>query len=289
MKAVLLLLAVPFLLVAEDTSRIDSPTGEKCLVVLREGLRSDDFWPAIHAAEALTLAGETDEVRAFLAPLLEKEKDTQKRCGIARELVRAGEIEKATIMLDLLRSDDAYAHSHAAESLYKVGYPGEGAPVRERFATTEDTRLKLMSAAAIAKHEDGAIREEAYAFLREQLETNADPEYYKVAAWVLGRIGDADDIPRLRAREKDAKDSPLTLAYLHHSLALLGDEAGRAETARNLDSDDPDVRTYAATFAGEANLTEAIPQLIRQLDDPDLDARIRAAQALVVLSDFPSR
>ena len=33
----------------------------------RAALKSDEFWPAMHAAEALTLAGKTDEVRAALA------------------------------------------------------------------------------------------------------------------------------------------------------------------------------------------------------------------------------
>ena len=57
---------------------------EKCLAVLRAGLASDEFWPAMHAAEALTLAGKGEEVRAALRPKLPTEKDEQRRCGLVR-------------------------------------------------------------------------------------------------------------------------------------------------------------------------------------------------------------
>ena len=58
----------------------------QCVELLRGALNSGEFWPSMHAAEALTLAGKTDEVRATLAPLLPKERDDQRRCGLAREL-----------------------------------------------------------------------------------------------------------------------------------------------------------------------------------------------------------
>ena len=60
---------------------------EKALAVLRQGLKANDFWSAIHAAEGLTLAGHGDEVIAFLKPKLGSETDDQHLCGIARELI----------------------------------------------------------------------------------------------------------------------------------------------------------------------------------------------------------
>ena len=100
---------------------VSSEELEKAEVVLREGLRSDEFWPAMHAAEAMTLARMGDEVIAYLQPKLAEEKDDQRRCGLARELVRAGQVEYAEVMFDILRGDDPHGHVHAAESLFKVG------------------------------------------------------------------------------------------------------------------------------------------------------------------------
>src|SRR5690606_38121574 len=79
---------------------------QRCLRVLREGLKSDEFWPSMHAAEALTLAGRGNEVRAHLLPLLPQESDDQRRCGLARELVRTGARQYAAIMLDILNAAD---------------------------------------------------------------------------------------------------------------------------------------------------------------------------------------
>ncbi|WP_182869970.1 HEAT repeat domain-containing protein [Stieleria mannarensis] len=44
---------------------------------------------------------------------------------------------------------------------------------------------------------------------------------------------------------------------------------------------------HAAVFAGEAGMTDAVPFLIRQLEDENLDARIRAAGALLALDRQP--
>ncbi len=46
---------------------LDPPLRARCLALLREGLASDEFWPAMHAAEALTLAGQGEEVLRSLA------------------------------------------------------------------------------------------------------------------------------------------------------------------------------------------------------------------------------
>src|SRR5690242_10317620 len=75
-----------------DRLDLDEAARARCLAVLRAGLGSDEFWPAMHAAEALTLEGLGAEVRASLAARLPGETDDQRRCGLARELVRAGDL-----------------------------------------------------------------------------------------------------------------------------------------------------------------------------------------------------
>ncbi len=57
----------------------------------------------------------------------------------------------------------------------------------------EDIRWKLMAAAALAR----CGNPDAKVFLRDSLQSE-DLEVMKIAAWVLGVIGDASDIPRLQ-------------------------------------------------------------------------------------------
>ncbi|MCA9223264.1 MAG: exo-alpha-sialidase, partial [Planctomycetales bacterium] len=264
---------------------LDDAVRERALQVLRngvqDGLDSEDFWPAIHAAEGLTLAGRGDEIIAPLEAKLATETDDQRRCGLSRELVRAGQRHQASVMLRILAGDDPHGHVHAAESLYKVGEIGDGRAMRAAFEQTANLRLRLMAAAALIRCGDRA----ALSAVRDQLKSD-DEELLRVAAWILGRVGEASDIERLKAELPRAQE-PLTHAYLHHSLATLGDADSLKQLAKNLTSDDPAIRTYAATFAGDARASSVVEQLIRQLDDSHLDARIRAAQTLLELEQPP--
>jgi len=261
------------------TIKLDPQMEAKCLKVLRDGMKSEEFWPSIHAAEGLTLAGHGDEVIAALEPKLPKEKDDQKRCGLARELVRAGERKYAQVMLDILAGDDDYGHVHAAESLFKVNEIGDGKAMGAALQQTENVKLRLMAAAALARkgHRDGLE------FVRETLSSD-NSEESRTAAWVLGRVGTFKDVPALKALASEAKD-PLTKAYYQHSLAALGDEEGLAALKKNLSHADEAVRTYAATFAGDAQATDCMADLVKMLNDRHEDARIRAAQTLLYLAN----
>ena len=160
-----------------DQIELSDEVRAKCLDVLREGLKSNEFWPAIHAAEGLTLGGKGAEVVAYLEPKLADEKDDQRRCGIARELMRAGKREYKSVMLGILAGDDPHGHVHAAESLYKLAEIGDGVAMRKAFGNKGNIRLQLMAAAALGRA--GSL--EAMAFLREQLKT-AEPELARIAA-----------------------------------------------------------------------------------------------------------
>lgn len=257
---------------------LDEATTSKCLTILRQGMKGDDFWPGIHAAEGLTLGGYGSEVVAWLTPLVPNETDDQKRCGLARELARAGQRQHLNTMLDILAGDNSWGHTHAAESLYKVYGIGDGTRLRNAFQTATEMKLKLMAAGALAR----CGNPDMMAYLRQMLEHN-DPEVLKIAAWLLGRIGDAGDIPRIREQLPRCEDV-LLKAYLHHSLAALGDADGLQQLKRNLQHEDSAVRTYAATFAGDAWATDAKDLLVAMLNDVHPDAAIRAAQSLLQMS-----
>lgn len=290
MKTPALLLAFPLLsfilsgpVAAEPIMKLHPEVREKALAILRDSLAlADDpetFWVAMHAAEGLTLGGYGDELQKPLEPRLKTEKDAQRLCGLARELVRAGHREHVAVMTEVLKRDDSYGHTHAAESLYKVIEVGDEAVMRERFKSGDSLKLRLMAAAALARKLEDA---EAYAFIRKSLASD-DPDGIQIGSWILGVIGNQDDIEPIRSR-LDAAPTPEIRGYVVNALASLGDPAGLEQLIRNLSDKEPPIRTYAATFAGDAKAVQAQEKLEAMLDDSFADARVRAAQTLLQLS-----
>lgn len=262
---------------------LDDATREHCLSILRKGANSEEFWPSMHAAEGLTQAGFPGEARKALSPRLPVEVDDQHRCGLARELVRAGDVAHAQIMLDILAGENRYGHTHACESLFKVRQYGDGKLLRQAMLTAPDVKTRLMAAAALARRGDADAR----GVIRASV-TDADGDTARIAAWILARVGDKSDVPALREGSKRFTE-PLTKAYFDHALACLGDDDGMKTLIQNLKHSDPAVRTYACEFAPDARALGAKENLIALLDDSVLDIRIRAAQALLVLSQPPTK
>lgn len=249
---------------------------ERCEKILRDGLNSDEFWPAMHAAEALTLAGQNRDVLAALAKRMEA--DDQKRCGLAREAVRAGDRSKLATLFAILDKPGSNGHTHAAESLFKMAEVGDGKKLRAALGQDANLKLKLMAAAALAR----CGHPTALDAVRTRL-ADPDVETRKIAAWVLGQLGAASDAPAIaKAFEKDT--DPLAKGYEVNARALLGDAEARKQLVANLASPDAAVKTYSAEFAGYCRFAEARDGLIKLLDDPILDVRVRAAQSLIVLS-----
>ena len=257
---------------------LSSELEARCVEILRQSLKSDEFWPSMHAAEALTLAGHGEEVRAALEPRLTTETDDRQRCGLAREIVRAGNVSRVDVLLEVLAKNDAYGHVHAAESLYKVGRVGDGRLLRAALAREENPPLQVMAAAALGRCGSPV----AMQLVREKL-ADKDVDVSRIAAWVLARLGDASDVGPLRENLRRV-ETPLARCFFESALAALGDAAGREALIGNLTAEDPAVRTFAATFAGELGMQAAADQLIKMLDDPAEDVRIRAAQSLLVLA-----
>ncbi len=266
------------LLAKEPSIHLQEVTRAKCEKILRQAIDSDEFWPSMHAAEAMTLAGAGDEVRQRLGPRLEKEEDDQHRCGLARELVRAGDREKVAILFGILAGEETYGHVHACESLYKVGEVGDKQLLQQARHQTENTIKALMAAAALGRAGDL----DSLLFLRDQVK-HQDSKTARIAAWALARVGSEEDIPLLRAEAGRMKD-PLDRVMFDHALATLGDQAGLLSLKKNLSHSDSQIRTSAATFAADARATFAHERLIELLEDDNLDVRVRAAQSLLVLS-----
>lgn len=257
---------------------LDATTRQRCLAVLRDGLRSDEFWPAMHAAEGLAVDGLGAEVRAALEPRLPRETDAQHRCGLAREIARAGDLAAVQVLLDELARPEPYGHVHASESLYKIGQVGDGTLLRRAMGRVDRSPLSMMAAAALARWGNRQALEGLRVRVRDD-----DGETARTAAWILARVGDPADLPALREGVRRFAD-PLTRAYFEHALAALGDAEGRKALVRNLDHAEGPVRVYAAEFASEARALEADRALRARLDDSIQDVRIRAADALLRLA-----
>jgi len=180
----------------------------RCVKILRDALESDAFWPSMHAAEALTLAGRPDEVRAALEPRLPTETDDRHRCGLARELVRAGDPSRVDVLLGVLAKDDPYSHVHAAESLYKVNQTGDGRLLRAALDRDDNPILQIMAAAALVR----AGNSDAMPLVRDKL-ADDDMTVARIAAWVLARLGDPSDVAPLRRTLKRAED-PLSRCFI---------------------------------------------------------------------------
>lgn len=257
---------------------LSEPLRARCLAILRAGLAGEAFWPAMHAAEALSDSGYGAEVRERLWPLLPVEKDDQRRCGLSRELVRAGDRHALGGLFEVLAKHDTHGHTHAAESLYKIADVGDGRLLRELYRTTPDPRRRLMAAAALARCGNA----DTLRWIRSQVSAD-EPESRKIAAWILARLGAASDVAAL-VKARDAETDPVTKAYQDHALAALGDASGRDGLARNLVDKNDEVRTYANELVGHIRLGSLREQLIKNLEDPFSDVRIRAAQSLLAFS-----
>ncbi len=283
MAASLLSLGIVYALRADGPNRQEPlrlPDGvrERCLDTLRKGMESDEFWPAMHAAEALTLAGAGDEVIAKLRDRLPLERNDQRRCGLARELVRAGDRSRLPILFEILGAAQSTGRVHAAESLYKLAEVGDGKRLRAAFEQGENPQLRLMAAAALAK----AGHADALTHLREQLQSE-DRQVRNTVAFALARLGAESDVqPLLSALDRET--DVVARATLANALASLGNAKGREELVRNLSSADAAVRTTSAESAGHSRCIDCQAKLIRLLDDSALDVRVRAAQSLIVLS-----
>lgn len=256
---------------------VDAATQAKCLERLRSALSSQEFWPSMHAAEALTLAGHGAEVIGPLKLKLASETDLRQRCGLARELYRAGDQEQVAVLQAVLANPDPYGHTHACESLYKVNAHGDRELLQAAMADTQSPAKAIMAAAALGRQGDA----QAFSFLRKELARH-NPDSSPLAAWVLAVIGGPEDIPGIKAAMAKA-ETPRQRAYFEHALALLGDEAGKQALLKNLHHQEPGVRADAAYMAGDASLVGATDELKKLLQDENLDVSIRAAQGLLAL------
>lgn len=231
----------------------------RCVETLHGVLRSEEFWPSMHAAEALTLAGSGHEVRTVLIGLLKTETDVVRRCGLAREIVRTGDRSVLSILWDAIATGDGRTQTVAAEGLFKVREAGDGSTLRRIVSASDNVVLQLMATGALWTLDAAG----SMSFIRQGL-AGEDPQGQKIAAWIIAQVGDASDVPLL-LQNIDRDLEPLTQAYLFAALACHGGFDGHRRLAGILTSTDPVVRATAAEFLGHSGGSEFFERLISTL------------------------
>ncbi len=263
---------------ADNTNsfNLDENVRDKALFILREGLHDDEYAPSLHAAEGLTLAGYGEEVIPVFINKLDRENADARRAGIARELARAGDLSKISLIADILRKNDPKSRVAAAEALYKLGEVGDADAMKAASRSQEDVILHLMASGALVRRGNN----DALLSIRKTF-SNGDVDAIRIGAWLLGRVGEEEDIDLLKTQLKSPPDEMIN-EFIYHSMAALGSKEGLARLSDNLNSSDPSIRAYAATFAGDANAISLADKLIEMLDDPVADVTYRAAQTLLI-------
>ena len=260
---------------------------QKCLKVLREGLAADEFWPSIHAAEALIKANYVFEAKPVLAQRLARETDKRRIAGYARALITTGDVQTinhAIVNLqDILLSDDTEARILAAEAMFRTATVGDAAILEQAMDSLSNGRLRVFAAATLTLTDHANMREIVHKALR-----GDDPAARYIAADVIPIIGKREPNISMLLETRDLASSDFENLYFVRALAMFGVNSAREELSGFLNHPDPTIRSRAAFAIAEAWMIEQSDQLIQLLDDPSLAVRVRAAQALMTLSDATS-
>lgn len=264
----------------------DSILRHRCISVLLQGLRSGEFWPSMHAAEAFTEAGMANLVLQTLGPRLARETDDQRRCGLAREQIRAGDSRHIELLLSILGDTDSNGRVHAAESIFKVrvGLALFSDNEDLRCALEEDNPpLEMMAAAALVRGGNPLY----LSHIRRHLGSDEAP-HRRIAAWALGQVGEERDRATLQQAAGEETDA-LTLSFIMNALARLNTPGVIEDVVSNLRSHDPTIRAYAAETLGACEEPDLLTALVPRLRDSHLDTRVRSAQSILHLIECRKR
>ncbi len=255
-------------------------THQRCLQVLREGLQSDEFWPSIHAAEALIDADYGFEATPILLQRRERETDRRRIAGYARALLKTDNTQALLDLQDILLSDDTEARILAAEALFRNARIGNPTILAEATDSLNSSRLRVFAAATLTITHQANMLD----IIREALQSN-DPAARYIAADVLPMVGSAEKDRAMLLDRRDLAHSDFENLYFIRALAIFGVGDAYAELLDFLDHPDPTIRSRAAFAMAETwNVSEG-KRLVDLLEDPALAVRVRAAQALFTLSN----
>ncbi len=278
-------LVLCFLATATPVETISAPVHARCLAVLHEALAEGKEWVKVHAAESLIWTGNPESVRdVFLKEL--PGAWPKYRIGVWRVLAQAApdQAERQQYedkILAALLDSQGPDRQHAAETLGKLGVSSHD-PAVQRLAATETGAFQSMAQWVLAN----GLGESDEARLAELLASNnADTRGCAAYALRFFKQIRPSTLEKLEAAaNKESLDSPwrcniLSPWYLHAPAAKR--PAIRAQLLEYAERGNKDEKRELCAALGRLPNAEDIPVLIRLLDDPDLDARAGAAEALL--------
>ena len=259
---------------------------ERCLNILHDAMVSDEnFWMNVHAAEALIYNVYPDGVEEYFTSL--ENNPRSNIIGIYRVLARlhkknAVKYQKYVhrIRDEFLNSDSLNQRIGALESLGKLGY-SEPLPEIRRFAEEGESGIKTFSRWVLAN--SGNAKDEAK--LAELLNSQEPIEYF-YAAYALRFMEDvsSDTYARLEAcASRLAKDAPhrayvLSTLFVHSPVEKRDKAKAELLTYTQGEKNERYEVAHALAISGTPSDNQIIEQL---LNDPDMDVRVSAANALL--------
>ena len=256
---------------------------DKCIATLREALKSDEFWPSVHAAEGLIDAGYSFDAVPVLIEKLASETQSVYRAGLASALIRSGQKEAITILQDILLGSDEIAKEEAVKGMFHLATVADTSVVQHVVRSTGNQVLSIYASALLhVTEKDKKLNE-----IRDALA--ADDSAVRVAASdIIPIIGSSDpDTTRLLVNLNNAS-ADLESFYTIRALAMMNHSEARTTLIQFTRHQDPSIRQKAAYALAESWVVEEIDLLYALLEDPSLAVRVRAAHALLILNDSGS-
>ena len=271
----------------QSVEALQKTAGEQALPWIRHGLH--DEHPAVRFAAALALGQMEDRVAApAIRKLLDSEVASDRIAAIFA-LHRLGDVSHTVELASyLLESEDPTNQRHAALVLGRLKEKG-AVKLLARSMRSRDTGVRLNALEAMALLGREEARSELYAMAYSGAGSD---ETFAVTA--LGELRDAS----LRGLYEQKLERGLhveTRLAAARALGMLGDRGG-ADIAREslgyhatkelendpVENQDLRVRQLAALACGAIGDPQALPKLVRMMDDAD-DPRLQVAAAAAIL------
>ena len=256
---------------------------DKCTSTLREALNSDEFWPSIHAAEALIDAGYGFDAVPVLREKLDKETQPVYQAGLAKALLRGGQKEAIVILQDIILGQDEAAREEAVRGMFHIATVADTSIINDAIRSSSNPVLHIYASALLHVAE----KEKKLDEVRNALTAN-NSALRVAASDIIPIIGSSDsDTTQLLLNLNNAS-SDMESFYTTRALAMLDHPGARQALVQYTRHKDPSIRERAAYALAESWLVDEIELLYALLDDPSLAVRVRAAQALLIFNDSAS-
>lgn len=249
--------------------RVDSKLAAKILVKL---LRSKNAEVRKNAMTALAANPDPTAIQAIINVLGDKEPDVRKYAAIALtdlDAKQAADAVKANI-----DDTDMLVRRFSQRAALKLESKGAGAVAAKFFPSENDEQNRIVLAGLMARDGDKSQMP-----LIKQALSSEDFSMRVTGIEVLEALADKETLPWLEEAVKhESVDSSVAAAKALYKLK------GRSELPRLtswLQDPKDEVRRLAAAVAlGEAGVVEAVPGLIKAMEDSDKYVRVQAYKAL---------